>query len=384
MKESIIDRCNLWLPDAQSSRVTGQSLASTIYDFPLTIGISGSLGAGKTTVLQGFFRALGISEHVTSPTYALEQRYSIGNWPLAIGNSPLEVLHIDLYRLGETQARALIDSTLDHTGIRCIEWPERAGVEWLRQQCERMILIELEETKETKVAKVTKRQTTLDPLATLAPLDTSKHISNGRILNISFIDIPLPSRRDIETWREEVRLPKHIASHCDAVANFSGGCAKILMERGMIVRPLALRRSAEVHDLLRFIDFRAGAAPDGGDRVCQSEEEKHCWASLKKRYRNAHHEEACARFLAEKGFTSLGRIVATHGLTLGSGARTTIEQKLLYYDDKRVMVDTVVSLEERFEDFRRRYSNGEKTEQSEQWYEEVKAVERELFPEGAP
>jgi tRNA threonylcarbamoyl adenosine modification protein YjeE len=348
-----------------------------LYSFPLTVAISGPLGAGKTTLLQGFFQALEIAEHVTSPTYALEQRYSIPH-------APFEVLHLDLYRLTEEDARALVASTDDHKGIRAIEWPERAGREWLEKRCEKVIWIQLEETNVAKVAKETKGTYPLPPSETLATLGTSPHTQHSRTFHSTFADIPLPSRSDIESWRVEVMLPEHIARHCDAVGELSQHCADVCREQGFVVRPLALMRAAEVHDLLRFVDFHAGAAPDGGDGNYTSEEERLCWESFKKLYEGMRHEAACERFLAEQGFEALATIVATHGFFLGKRERRTIEQKLLFYADKRLAIDRVVTLEERFEDFRRRYAGGKVTAESTQWYEEVKAVEGELFPAGAP
>lgn len=78
--------------------------------------LSGDLGAGKTTLIRGACRALGIEEPVTSPTFTIGQRYEGG---------PIPVSHLDLYRLGSLgeEDPALLDDYLGPDGIAFVEWP---------------------------------------------------------------------------------------------------------------------------------------------------------------------------------------------------------------------------------------------------------------------
>jgi tRNA threonylcarbamoyladenosine biosynthesis protein TsaE len=77
--------------------------------------VSGDLGAGKTTLIRGACRALGVEGPVTSPTFTIGQRYS--------GRVP--VSHLDLYRLGglEDEDPALLDDYLDAASVAFLEWP---------------------------------------------------------------------------------------------------------------------------------------------------------------------------------------------------------------------------------------------------------------------
>ncbi|HWC08907.1 MAG TPA: tRNA (adenosine(37)-N6)-threonylcarbamoyltransferase complex ATPase subunit type 1 TsaE, partial [Solirubrobacterales bacterium] len=50
--------------------------------------VSGEVGAGKTTLIRGACRALGVTEPVTSPTFTIGQRYGGGRLPVS---------HLDLY-----------------------------------------------------------------------------------------------------------------------------------------------------------------------------------------------------------------------------------------------------------------------------------------------
>lgn len=84
------------------------------------LGISGPLGAGKTTLARGIARGMEIDAGyvVSSPTYTLMQSY-----PCAMG----QLHHLDLYRIGGPDD---LESTgyRDHLGgetVLIIEWPER-------------------------------------------------------------------------------------------------------------------------------------------------------------------------------------------------------------------------------------------------------------------
>src|SRR3989344_593512 len=58
-------------------------LRRTIRKSALVFALSGELGSGKTTFIQGFLRGLGIRKHVTSPTFILFRRFAIR--PLRLG-----------------------------------------------------------------------------------------------------------------------------------------------------------------------------------------------------------------------------------------------------------------------------------------------------------
>jgi tRNA threonylcarbamoyladenosine biosynthesis protein TsaE len=79
------------------------------------VAISGGLGAGKTTLIRGACRALGVEGPVTSPTFTIGQRYR-GRLPIS---------HLDLYRLGglEDEDPALLDDYLDADTVTFVEWP---------------------------------------------------------------------------------------------------------------------------------------------------------------------------------------------------------------------------------------------------------------------
>ncbi len=87
------------------------------------IVVSGEVGAGKTTLIRGACRALGIEGPITSPTFTIGQRYGGGRLPVS---------HLDLYRLESLDGEdpALLDDYLGPDGVAFVEWPA-AGAERL-------------------------------------------------------------------------------------------------------------------------------------------------------------------------------------------------------------------------------------------------------------
>ncbi|MGA9383158.1 MAG: tRNA (adenosine(37)-N6)-threonylcarbamoyltransferase complex ATPase subunit type 1 TsaE [Phormidium sp.] len=83
--------------------------------------LSGDLGAGKTTLVQGIGAGLGINDPIVSPTFTLINEYPEGRLPL---------YHFDLYRLSPPEVEALgLESYWEgeefSLGIVAIEWAEK-------------------------------------------------------------------------------------------------------------------------------------------------------------------------------------------------------------------------------------------------------------------
>ena len=91
--------------------------------------LNGALGAGKTVLVQGIAQALGISG-VTSPTFVISKIY----------DAPLPLIHVDVYRLLESNKAALFLYDLDldsdrENAVTVIEW---GGAESARLSDERL------------------------------------------------------------------------------------------------------------------------------------------------------------------------------------------------------------------------------------------------------
>ncbi|MGA2758244.1 MAG: tRNA (adenosine(37)-N6)-threonylcarbamoyltransferase complex ATPase subunit type 1 TsaE [Solirubrobacteraceae bacterium] len=100
----------------QATEALGAELAARLSAGDV-VYVRGELGAGKTTLVRGACRALGVSGPVTSPTFAIAHRYN------AAGG--LVVAHVDLYRLGglEGEDPDLLGDYLGEDRITFVEWP---------------------------------------------------------------------------------------------------------------------------------------------------------------------------------------------------------------------------------------------------------------------
>lgn len=85
----------------------------------MVIAMTGSLGAGKTTLVKGIAEGLGIEQSVTSPSFTIIKEYHEGRLPL---------YHMDLYRIDNNEELYMIgfDELIYGTGLSIIEWSEKA------------------------------------------------------------------------------------------------------------------------------------------------------------------------------------------------------------------------------------------------------------------
>lgn len=106
-------RIELRTETADETRDVGEALASMLRPRD-TVILTGDLGAGKTTLVQGVGRGLGVEDHVASPTFTLIREYA----------GRLDIAHVDVYRLDRVQD--VVDLGLDEVGppdrVLLVEW----------------------------------------------------------------------------------------------------------------------------------------------------------------------------------------------------------------------------------------------------------------------
>jgi tRNA threonylcarbamoyladenosine biosynthesis protein TsaE len=111
------------LTDVAATQQLGSDLADRLAAVTILL-LVGDLGSGKTSLVQGLARGLGITDAVVSPTFTIVNEYLQGRLPL---------YHLDLYRLTPPEVMALpVERYWDpwevEPGIVAIEWPERLPV----------------------------------------------------------------------------------------------------------------------------------------------------------------------------------------------------------------------------------------------------------------
>jgi tRNA threonylcarbamoyladenosine biosynthesis protein TsaE len=110
----------------------------------LVIALSGELGAGKTQLVKGLARGLGVTARVHSPTFTLVNEYTGGR---------LRLFHLDLYRL-ETGAQILsagLEEFFQPDGVAVVEWAERIADCGLRIADFKNVKIEIAGETERKI-----------------------------------------------------------------------------------------------------------------------------------------------------------------------------------------------------------------------------------------
>jgi tRNA threonylcarbamoyladenosine biosynthesis protein TsaE len=107
----------LSVPGAAQMRQLGARLAGVLEPADLVV-LAGSLGAGKTTLVQGIGEGLGVRGPVTSPTFVIARVHP------ALRGGP-DLVHADAYRLGSRlEVDDLdLDADLDHS-VTVVEWGE--------------------------------------------------------------------------------------------------------------------------------------------------------------------------------------------------------------------------------------------------------------------
>lgn len=114
---AVLWHADIDLPAVEDSEWLAQRLAPCLVA-PLVMTLSGEIGAGKTTIVRGLLRALGVQCRIKSPTFSMVETYDLGT---------MLFHHFDMYRIVDM-------SELEFLGFReyfqanavcCLEWPER-------------------------------------------------------------------------------------------------------------------------------------------------------------------------------------------------------------------------------------------------------------------
>jgi tRNA threonylcarbamoyladenosine biosynthesis protein TsaE len=126
------------LPDEAATLALGAALAQSMpqdLQPAAVVYLDGDLGAGKTTLVRGLLRKVGVGGTVKSPTYTLVEPHVV---------SGLNLYHFDFYRFNYPEE--FLDAGLDEyfaaAGVCLVEWPERAQP--YLPACDLRIRLELE------------------------------------------------------------------------------------------------------------------------------------------------------------------------------------------------------------------------------------------------
>lgn len=153
----------------------------------------------------------------------------------------------------------------------------------------------------------------------------------------------------------QYRVPVHIQRHMQKVAAVALYLGQILQQKGEKMNVVLLRQAALLHDVLKLCDFKKLDIEHFEQNV--TAEDIHFWTALMKSCSHIGHTEAAYNMLKDLGEDELAVTIRKHrfGSLTSEDPPETWEEKLLYYADKRVKHDKIVSIAERIQDGRERY-----------------------------
>ena len=123
------------VPDVESWSVVAKDIAQRLKPGTV-VGLSGELGAGKTTFVQALGLELGVQKSPQSPTFALMRSYPITNH-----QTLKRLVHVDAYRFEKPEEADVLDleeELSDRETAIVIEWPEKMGT-WMRSHSAQLI-----------------------------------------------------------------------------------------------------------------------------------------------------------------------------------------------------------------------------------------------------
>lgn len=104
------------LENEEATMNFGEKLGANL-DKPTCLLLIGDLGAGKTTISKAIAKGLGVTETITSPTFAILNTYTTGRLPLH---------HFDLYRLESAEELEQIGFyEYVRSGVSLVEWADK-------------------------------------------------------------------------------------------------------------------------------------------------------------------------------------------------------------------------------------------------------------------
>ena len=118
----------MFLEDEDATLALGASFAGIGLASEMVF-LHGDLGAGKTTLVRGFLRALGYEGAVKSPTYTLLETYELPRGGGSDALAGLRVYHFDFYRIVDPRELGYmgIDELVSAPAVKLVEWPSHAG-----------------------------------------------------------------------------------------------------------------------------------------------------------------------------------------------------------------------------------------------------------------
>lgn len=177
----------------------------------------------------------------------------------------------------------------------------------------------------------------------------------------------------VEEIYKKFHTPKHVIAHMRAVKNVCEKLANLTTAR---LDTDSLFTAALIHDALRICDFRELKKESFPYEV--SNQDMQVWRSLREQYGALGHAKALHNYLLEINKPKLANLVLKHDFNQIDNLQT-LEEKIIYYADKRADGERITSLKERLELGRiRNHREGDIPGEREKIVEKIIVLEKEL------
>jgi HD superfamily phosphodiesterase len=157
------------------------------------------------------------------------------------------------------------------------------------------------------------------------------------------------TEEEIKKIYQEYRVPHHVIKHMQAVADFAVDLGEKFQKKGYRIDLKTLKYAALLHDFLRVCDFCEMNLDHFSEDV--NKDDLKFWQSLRDKYGKKGHEKAAFEVLEEMGKKEIANLVKMHDFWKVDELKS-LEEKILFYADKRVEENRVVDLETRFKNGR--------------------------------
>ncbi len=289
----------------------GMQLASRLKP-GISVLLFGDLGSGKTHFTKGIAKGLGIEGIIKSPTFAYVNKYEV--------QKGINFYHYDLYRLEvgqDFESIGLEETMHDNHSINVIEWADRMA------------------------GRTPKEYIRVD----------FRNLADHHEIAIKFEDPEITPDELVDKFWEDWTTPIHVRDHCKKVTDVSLQIGKALVEKNILINLDMLNTAGLLHDMARVCDFTELDRTKFHEEVTDDKWEK--WVDLRERFKGMHHADVACGALAEDGYNKTAELVRMHNsisILEEPEKLAYLEVAILFYADKRVKHNEVVSLAERFRD----------------------------------
>ncbi|MFA5820740.1 MAG: hypothetical protein WC873_01380 [Candidatus Gracilibacteria bacterium] len=141
------------------------------------------------------------------------------------------------------------------------------------------------------------------------------------------------------------------------VAKVAKSLCQALNARGHKVDTKLVVNAAQIHDALRVCDFQNLNLKYFQQRV--TAKDMKIWERIRAKYGKIGHTKALTKILKKDGYPDLARLVSKHGFHSVSSLKT-LDEKILFYADKRAEGDRLVTLKTRFSNGNKKHGHAHK------------------------